>query len=177
MEQTIPIPETTARYFRVTVKNPPTERNGFAVMLGINTPPVPPHGTKISEICLHTVDVINRFEEKDAFAPVRDLDSKITAPANDVVSTNDIIDLTGKLNPDGTLNWTAPAGEWKVVRFGYSLLGITNHPASPEATGLEVDKIDPVAVKNYFTNYLGQYENATGGLTGKKRRIAIYGNR
>ncbi|MFS8081978.1 MAG: glycosyl hydrolase [Ginsengibacter sp.] len=168
MEQTIPVPETTARYFRVTVKNPPAERNGFAAMLGINTPSVTPPGTKISEICLHTADVINRFEEKDAFAPVRDLDSKMTAPANDVVSTNDVIDLTNKLNSDGTLSWTAPAGEWKVVRFGYSLLGITNHPASPEATGLEVDKLDPVAVKNYFTNYLGQYENAAGGLMGKK---------
>ncbi len=47
-------------------------------------------------------------------------------------------------------------------------LGITNHPASPEATGPEVDKLDPVAVKNYFTNYLNQYESATGGLMGKK---------
>ncbi|HEY8658238.1 MAG TPA: glycosyl hydrolase, partial [Hanamia sp.] len=48
------------------------------------------------------------------------------------------------------------------------LLGITNHPASPEATGPEVDKLDPVAVRNYFTNYLNQYESATGGLMGKK---------
>ena len=47
-------------------------------------------------------------------------------------------------------------------------MGITNHPASPEATGLEVDKLDPAAVKRYFTTYLDQYKNATGGLMGKK---------
>ncbi|MDE3184404.1 MAG: discoidin domain-containing protein [Bacteroidota bacterium] len=168
LEQTIPVPETTAKYFRVTVKNPPPQGNRFAAMVGINTPPVSPPGTEIAEICLHTADVINRFEEKDAFAPVEDLDSKMKVPTNDVVATNDIIDLTDKMNADGTLNWTAPAGEWKVVRFGYSLLGITNHPASPEATGPEVDKLDPVAVRNYFTNYLNQYESATGGLMGKK---------
>ncbi len=168
LQQTIPIPETTAKYFRVTVKNPPLQNNGFAAMLGIHTPPVTPPGTEIAEICLYTTDVINRFEEKDAFAPVRDLYSNMTAPTNDVVATNDIIDLTDKINADGTLNWTAPQGNWKVVRFGYSLLGITNHPASAEATGPEVDKLDPVAVKKYFTNYLDQYENATGGLMGKK---------
>jgi hypothetical protein len=28
------------------------------------------------------------------------------------------------------------------VRIGYSLTGIENHPATPEATGLEVDKYD-----------------------------------
>ncbi len=109
------------------------------------------------------------FEEKDAFAPVGDLDTKSNYyHANDVIATTDIIDLTNKLNADGTLNWTAPAGEWNIVRFGYSLMGINNHPASPEATGLEVDKLDPVAIKNYFTNYLDQYKNATGGLMGSK---------
>ena len=85
-----------------------------------------------------------------------------------LISTSDVIDLTSKLNADGTLNWTAPAGEWKIVRFGYSFMGINNHPASPEATGLEVDKLDPVAVKNYFENYLDQYKDATGGLMGSK---------
>ena len=65
-------------------------------------------------------------------------------------------------------NWTPPAGDWKIVRFGYSLTGKQNHPASPEATGLEVDKMDAVAVKNYFENYLNQYKDATGGLMGSK---------
>jgi hypothetical protein len=168
LQQTITIPATTAKYFRVTVKNPPPQINSLAAMVGINTPPVTPPGTEIAEIYLHPADVINHYEEKDAFAPVGDLNTKMTASTNDVVATSDIIDLTDKLNADGTLDWVAPEGEWKVVRFGYSLLGIDNHPASPEATGLEVDKLDPVAVKNYFTNYLDQYKNATGGLMGSK---------
>ncbi|MEJ7683260.1 MAG: glycosyl hydrolase, partial [Segetibacter sp.] len=34
------------------------------------------------------------------------------------------------MNTDGTVNWTVPAGKWNIVRFGYSLKGINNHPAS-----------------------------------------------
>ena len=168
LQQTIAIPANTAKYFRVTVKNPPQTMNGMAAMMGINAPPVTPPGTEIAEIVLYPASRINMFEEKDAFSPATDLYSKATASTNDVVATSDIIDLKAKLSADGTLNWTAPSGEWKIVRFGYSLLGINNHPASPEATGLEVDKIDPVAIKNYFTNYLDQYKSATGGLMGDK---------
>jgi hypothetical protein len=169
LQQTIAIPATTAKYFRITVKNPPPPVDMGAAFGFSAGPSKDPGGTAIAEIYLHTADVLDRFEEKDAFAPVGDLNTKMTAASNDVVTTNDIIDLTNKMSADGTLNWTAPSnGEWKIVRFGYSLLGITNHPASPEATGPEVDKLDPVAVKNYFENYLDQYKSATGGLMGSK---------
>jgi hypothetical protein len=164
LQQTINIPSTTARYFRITVKNPPPKTSNFFS----NALPVTPPGTEIAEIVLHSVVRVQMFEEKDAFSPDATLFSKITPSTGDVVATNDILDLTSKLNADGTLNWTAPPGEWKVIRFGYSLMGITNHPASPEATGLEVDKLDPDAIKRYFTNYLDQYKDATGGLMGKK---------
>lgn len=168
LEQTLAIPATTAKYFRIVVKNPPTQMNALAAMVGMDVKPVTPRGTEIAEIYLHTADVIDHYEEKAAFAPVGDLTKKIIAASNDVVSTTDIIDLTSKMSADGKLDWTPPAGEWKIVRFGYSLLGIDNHPASPEATGPEVDKLDPVAVKNYFENYLDQYKSATGGLMGSK---------
>lgn len=169
LQQTIAIPATTAKYFRVTVKNPPPAVNLMAMLGGgAAEPPKPSPGTEIAELVLHTASRINMFEEKDAFSPATDLYAKATASTNDAIAVTDIIDVTSKLNADGTLNWTAPAGNWNIVRFGYSLMGINNHPASPEATGLEVDKLDPVAIKNYFTNYLDQYKNATGGLLGKK---------
>ena len=60
----------------------------------------------------------------------------------DAVAKADVVDLTSKMHPDGTLDWTPPAGRLGRVRFGYSLLGITNHPATAEATGLEVDKLN-----------------------------------
>lgn len=168
LQQTINITPTTAKYFRVLVKNPPPQFNGLVAMMGGPAAPVIPPGTTIAEIVLHPLTRVHMVEEKDAFAPDALLFAKPTPATTDVVETTDIIDLTDKLNPDGTLNWTAPAGNWKVIRFGYSLMGINNHPASPEATGLEVDKLDPEAIKRYFTNYLDQYKSATNGLMGAK---------
>jgi len=85
LQQTIVIPATTAKYFRVTIKNPPPQFNALAAMVGMDVKPVPSPGTEIAEIYLHHADVINRFEEKDAFAPVSDLNIKMTASTNDVV--------------------------------------------------------------------------------------------
>ncbi|MBR5661030.1 MAG: hypothetical protein IKW99_05715 [Bacteroidales bacterium] len=63
---------------------------------------------------------------------------------------------------DGILDWTAPEGNWTVYRFAYTLIGTTNGPAPPEATGLEVDKLDAGAVRRYWDNYLGLYKEALG---------------
>jgi hypothetical protein len=168
LQRTINIPETTGKFFRVTVKNPPPEFNAFAAMAGGPATPVTPPGTEITELVLHPATRIQIFEEKSAFAPALNLAKQITPSTGDVTSQSDVIDLTSKLKTDGTLAWTAPPGEWKVIRFGYSLMGIHNHPASPEATGPEVDKLDPVAIRRYFSNYLAQYKSATGGLMGRK---------
>ncbi|WP_163711372.1 glycosyl hydrolase [Mangrovibacterium lignilyticum] len=166
LQQTIAIPETTANYFRVTVNNPPPKFNPLAAAIGMDVKPEILPGTEIAEIVLHPADVINCFEEKAAFAPVDDLSEKLTAKSEDTVDVANVLDLTAQMNADGTLNWEAPEGEWKILRLGYSLMGIENHPASPEATGLEVDKLDPDAIRRYFTNYLDQYKAATGGLMG-----------
>ena len=58
-----------------------------------------------------------------------------------------------------------------VVRFGYSLLGITNHPATAEATGLEVDKLNHGYVKNYMDGYLDSYKETVGADYMGKRGI------
>src|ERR1035437_5233808 len=168
VEQTMTIPETTSKYFRITFKNLPA-LPGFGAMFGGNPEASkPPAGTNIAEIVLYTSTRINRFEEKAAFAMGTDLASQKTPASSDTIAETDVIDLTGKMNEDGTLNWIPPSGNWNILRFGYSLTGKENHPASPEATGLEVDKLNPKAVKAYFTEYLNQYKDATGGLMGKK---------
>jgi len=81
-------------------------------------------------------------------------------------SDKDVLDITHYYK-DGILDWAVPDGKWKVFRFGYNLLGRRNAPASPEATGLEVDKLDPEAVRRYYDHYLGMYQEASGGRLGK----------
>ncbi|WP_203290711.1 glycosyl hydrolase [Maricaulis parjimensis] len=74
-----------------------------------------------------------------------------------------VIDVTEYLQADGRLDWTPPAGQsWRIYRMGWSLTGKTNHPASPEATGLEVDKYDADAVRRYLETYLQRYADVVG---------------
>ena len=122
---------------------------------------------------LHPGARVNRFEDKAAFSPVADLYQFATPPvgAGEAVSKADVIDLTSKLRADGTLDWTPPAGHWVVLRFGYSLLGITNHPATAEATGLEVDKLNGGYVKKYMDGYLDSYKQTVGADFMGKRGI------
>ena len=164
----------TAKYFRITLLIPPAPPmdSGLAAMFGINSArqPAPKPGINIAELVLYPVARVNRFEDKAGFTSAAGLYNLATSkvPAEDAINKDNIIDLTAKMDPDGKLEWTPPSGRWKILRFGYSLTGHQNSPASPEATGLEVDKLNAGHVKAYFDNYLDQYKNATGGLMGKK---------
>ena len=167
-QNTLTFSPVTAKFFRVNFKTLPPQPNMIAAMMGLPMGDMKPKGTDVAEINLHTAYRVNRLEEKAAFTPSGELAKFITPETTDAIPTNEVVDLTSKMKADGTLEWNAPAGNWVVLRMGCSLLGIQNHPASPEATGLEVDKLDAQAVKDYFENYLDQYKNATGGLMGKK---------
>jgi hypothetical protein len=165
--RTVAFPPVSAKYFRVSIRTL-APRPGTPG--GPPDQPAEPAGTQVAELVLHTASPVNMFQQKAAFDAVTGLYDMATpaAAAGDVVGKTDVIDLTSKMRPDGRLEWTPPAGRWIVLRFGYSLTGARNSPASPEATGLEVDKLDRGHVKAYFDNYLDQYKSATGGLMGKR---------
>jgi hypothetical protein len=169
-QRTLSFAPVTGKYFRVCIKTlpPSTQPDMFAMFGGNNRGPAAPAGTQIAELVLHTEAYVNRFEEKAAFATATDLATASTPGVSNAIPKNNVIDLTSKMSQDGKLTWTAPQGKWVVLRLGYSLTGHRNSPASPEATGLEVDKLNAGHVKSYFTNYLDQYKDASGGLMGKK---------
>jgi hypothetical protein len=161
---TIAFSPVTAKFFRVVIERVPSPAGSEAA----KNPRSDDY--EIAEMALHPGARVNRFEDKAAFTSEADLyaDASPAAGPDEVVTKSDVIDLTAKMRPDGTLNWKPPVGEWVVLRFGYSLLGITNHPATPEATGLEVDKLDHRYVKQYFETYLDSYKETVGAdLMGK----------
>ncbi len=170
-EKTIDFNPVTAKYFRFTFIEDKPGPNMFA-MLGFGNAgqEAKPQGVPVAELVLHTTPRVDRFEDKAAFSVESGLEKMKTPTADpsDVISKDDVIDLTAKMDSTGMLNWSVPEGKWMIVRMGYSLTGKQNHPATYEATGLEVDKLDPVAVTNYFNNYLDQYKDATQGLMGNK---------
>jgi hypothetical protein len=72
------------------------------------------------------------------------------------IPLRDVVNLTSKLAPDGTLRWDVPAGEWVIVRTGMTPTGTRNSPASPEGQGLEVDKMNRAAARAHFDAFIGQ---------------------
>jgi alpha-L-rhamnosidase len=179
-EHTVSFPPVKARFFRVIfLRVPPPKPPAWAEGLdpssfGINLAQHPPTDYEISELVLHPAARVNRFEDKAAFTPEPDLYGFPTPPVGpgEAIRKSDVVDLTSKMDSDGTLNWTPPAGHWVVLRIGYSLLGITNHPATAEATGLEVDKLNSKYVKNYMDHYLDSYRETVGADYMGKRGIS-----
>ena len=174
-EHTIAFPTTTARFFRVAFTDKPA--SGFSnLTFDVENPfgdfsgGKPDPNFEISELVLHPGARVSRFEEKAGFANLLSFENFATPPvaAADAIRKSDIVDLTSKLHADGTLDWTPPSGRWVVLRFGYSLTGVTNHPASPEGTGLEVDKLSREDVREYMNTYLDNYKSAVGPLMGKQ---------
>lgn len=84
-------------------------------------------------------------------------------PATKTVDPQSVIDLTGRMKPDGELDWEVPDGEWIILRTGYTLTG---HPwsrwfAYPKGDtfeggdGYEIDYLNTAALDDHF-NHLGR---------------------
>ena len=164
---TMSVPATTAKYFRIRVDNPLAAGGGFFRMGGASS--TPPAGTMIAELELYPYSRVHRFEDKAAFSSASNLTAVPTPTAQNEVfpSVEDVVDVTANYI-NGKLSWNAPEGNWKIIRYGWSLTGKQNHPAPLEATGLEVDKLDPEAWTRYFHNYLDMYKDASDGLMGQR---------
>lgn len=166
-QSTMRLVPTKARFFRFTFTTLPPMGNPFAAMTGAKVEPPKAEGVSVAELVLYNTDRVDLFEQKAGFSPWKEsTHSLINEVAADAIPTTDVVDLTSKMTADGKLNWDAPAGNWVVMRLGYTLTGRQNHPASPEATGLEVDKLDKAAVQRYIETYLDMYKDATGGQMG-----------
>jgi hypothetical protein len=94
-------------------------------------------------------------------------DEKIQVPPEFIVHRDEIIDLTSSLAPDGSLTWSVPPGHWTILRIGYTPTGITNHPAPPEATGLECDKLSPDGLDASWKGMMEPILNRLGPLAGR----------
>jgi len=175
LPRTITFAPVKAKYFRMTFRTMPAPAGGGG---GFGMGPAPagaqrpaaPAAVQIAELVLYAAPRVHRFEDKAGFAATTGL-YDLATPAvagGEAVAKTGVLDLTSKMRPDGTLDWTPPAGRWVVLRIGYSLTGARNSPASPEATGLEVDKLNRGHVKAYLDNYLGQYKDTVGALMGKR---------
>ena len=143
----ISFPATTATNFRLII------RDTF-----------PDHG--LAEVVIAAAPRVERFSEKTlakmhptplpywkdyqwASQPI--VDDNAT-----VVDGSKVIDISKYLTADGTLNWDVPKGDWIILRTGMTPTGTVNTPASPEATGYEVDKMSKIHTEKHFYGHMGE---------------------
>ncbi|MBN1972217.1 MAG: hypothetical protein JW787_01160 [Sedimentisphaerales bacterium] len=78
-----------------------------------------------------------------------------------------VIDISKNMDQKGHLIWSAPAGNWTVLRIGYTTTGSQNGPAPDGGAGLECDKFDSKAIEFHFNHYFGELLEAFEPLAAK----------
>jgi len=97
---------------------------------------------------------------------------RTTFPATDAAIPRErIVNLTHRLARDGRLIWDVPAGNWTLLRMGYTTTGKDNHPAPESGRGLECDKLSKAAVEFHFNNLMGKLIADNKRLVGEKRTL------
>nr|WP_289395550.1 glycosyl hydrolase [Parabacteroides goldsteinii] len=71
-----------------------------------------------------------------------------------MVSPDAIKNVT-EFSKNGVLDWEVPEGKWVIRRMAMLPTGVTNSPASPEATGPEIDKMSKKHVAFHFDAFIG----------------------
>ena len=169
--RTYTFPDTRAKYYRIEFTNDPPKPGEVISQVTTAADSI----YTLSELMLHDGGRVNRWEDKTGFNFLFEYSGVATppVPASAAIAAADIIDLTAKMQADGTLNWDVPAGQWTVMRFGYALTGSKNRPAVPAALGYEVDKMSRKHVEAYLQYYTKLLQDATGPFFGKSLQYVM----
>jgi hypothetical protein len=169
--RTFSFPAVTAKFFRVEFDRcgllPAEVIHGQEATVPVRCAGTP--GYSVSQAVFYSDARVNRWEDKGAFGSLMDVYVGVptpTAPTAAEIASGDVIDLTSKMDADGTLHWEVPKGRWTVLRMGYGDTGAKNRPSVPAGSGLEVDKLSSKYVQQYFAGYMNPMKEHLGGLIG-----------
>jgi hypothetical protein len=169
--KTYAFPETSAKFVRVrmTAGGPGPDAAIF------QTPPAPANAYGLAEFIVHTGARVDRWEEKAGFNFFYEYQVAATPPIPDasLIKTDQVIDLTSKMDKDGNLNWQVPEGKWTILRMGYSLVGSMVRAGTAGGAGLEVDKLNAKHVDAYFHGYMDPIKQHLGYLVGKSLKYMV----
>lgn len=146
-ELQIPSANWTDTQYNVTLSIPETYANLFVITF------IGEHHIAPANIQLSAKPRLHNHEVKAA-KTLRSLEKEVMNEyiKSAYIDPETIINLSGKMDKTGRLNWDAPDGDWTIVRFGHVNMRRQNKPAVPEATGWEASKLDKIAIENHLRN-------------------------
>lgn len=162
-EVSFAIPETKARFFQFEYNKEGTEPGSEELDAAKWKP-----NLKIMGLYLSEEPVIHQFESKNGSVwRVSKRSSDSLYGPHQIVKLNEVINLTAFLKKDGSLQWQAPKGFWRIVRIGHTSTGHTNYTGGA-ALGLECNKFEPAIVKFQLNQWLGQVYQQVDSTIAKK---------
>ncbi len=99
------------------------------------------------------------YESQYGLQPAAD-----TVPGDAVVGVASVVELKAA---DGKVDWDVPAGDWTIMRIGYTPTGAVNAPSPTSGRGLEVDKMSREAFDAYWAGGMAPLIKELGPLAGK----------
>ncbi len=154
---------TSAKYFRFVYDKAGSEPGSEDLDFAKWKPSL-----RLSGIELSSEACIDQYEGKNGeIWRVSKRTSSEQLPDNLCITKDKLIDITDKLNADGTLTWTIPTGNWTILRIGHTSTGHTNATGGG-AIGLECDKFNPEAVRLQFYNWFGEAVKQAGPELAKR---------
>ena len=89
-------------------------------------------------------------------------------PGEEDTHAADVVELTSKLDPNGTLRWDVPAGAWQILRFGCTVGDHARVSTSSDGwKGYALDVLDAGAFQRYWNAVVEPLIADAGPLAGK----------
>ncbi|MDR0395000.1 MAG: glycoside hydrolase family 2, partial [Tannerella sp.] len=168
-------------YAPIAVSLPETKASEFRLLLG---KPLSRYGTPSATVTLSSEPVTERYPEQSLAKMFQrplpywhvymwekqdwyDRASEYTIPQDQVT------DITAFLSKDGVLKWDVPDGTWNISLLEMKTTGVTNAPATPDATGLEVDKMSRKHVAAHFDAFMGEILRRVPEADRKSLKVAV----
>ncbi|UKI17574.1 MAG: glycoside hydrolase family 2 [Bacteroidales bacterium] len=144
---TVSFAATTARRFRL-VTDAAAQSGGIAEAELSAQPRIASYAEKtLAKMCQTPLPYWNHY-----MWPVQaEIDNKAYA-----IDPASVQDISASIDSEGNLKWDVPEGRWIIMRTGMAPTGVTNGPATPEATGLEIDKMSSRHVRTHFDAFIGE---------------------
>lgn len=144
---TVSFAATTARRFRL-VTDAAAQSGGIAEAELSAQPRIASYAEKtLAKMCQTPLPYWNHY-----MWPVQaEIDNKAYA-----IDPASVQDISASIDSEGNLKWDVPEGRWIIMRTGMAPTGVTNGPTTPEATGLEIDKMSSRHVRTHFDAFIGE---------------------
>ena len=98
------------------------------------------------------------------------LNTSPALPGELAVKSSDILNLSAKMDDDGTLRWDVPKGEWVILRIGHTATGAHVSTQSAGWGGRVLDYMNPNSLDAYWNRNIEPLFKAIGPLAGTTLR-------